>query len=202
MENGEIGTRYDVPEELDENSECSEDLVNPPSGMYGSSIYSDQQSDTSSNVNEESDEDYAVVSATGEPMGQQHEMDQQPEVMHMACVWEFHHHQVDRESNDGEPSQDNKDGYDDYPPRDVGTPPISYEDRDGQLWSYEDEFIPCNNAVDYRWDCESPVERHWVEPEAPEWIQDPDERENSPENYREDDDEEDEDEPTDESLYE
>jgi predicted transposase YbfD/YdcC len=55
--------------------------------------------------------------------------------------------------------------------------------------------------------CESPVERHWVESEVLEWVQDPDERESSPEHDGEDDEQEDEpmnksdnqeDEPTDE----
>jgi hypothetical protein len=67
-----------------------------------------------------------------------------------------------------------------------------FEDRDGQLWSYEDEIIPCNNAQEYGRNCESLVERHWVESEVPEWVRDPDKRESSPEHDGEDDDQEDE----------
>ena len=61
-----------------------------------------------------------------------------------------------------------------------------FEDRDGQLWSYEDEIIPCNDAQKHGHNCESPVERHWVESEVPDWVQDSDERENSPEHEGED----------------
>jgi hypothetical protein len=84
----------------------------------------------------------------------------------------------------------------DYMPRDVSASPMLFKDRDGQLWSYEDEIIPCNNTQEYGRNCESPVERHWVESEVPEWVRDPDERESSPEHDGEDDDQEDE--PTDE----
>jgi hypothetical protein len=86
-------------------------------------------------------------------------------------------------------------------PRDVSASPMLFEDGNGQLWSYEDEIIPCNNAQEYERNCESPVERHWVESEVPEWVRNPDERESSPEHDGEDDGEydEQEDEPTDES---
>jgi hypothetical protein len=63
------------------------------------------------------------------------------ETMHMACIWETHHYQVDRDSDGGEPHPE-----------------------------YEDEIIPCNNAQEHGQNCESPVKRHWVESEVPDWI--------------------------------
>jgi hypothetical protein len=123
--------------------------------------------------------------------------DQQSEAVHMACIQEVHHYWVDRESDGGEPHPGYEDVDEDYMPRDVSASPMLFEDRDGQLWSYEDEIIPCNNAQEYGWNCESPVERHWVESEVPEWVWDPDERKSSPEHDGEDDDQEDE--PMDES---
>jgi hypothetical protein len=80
------------------------------------------------------------------------------ETVHMACIREIHHYQVDRDSDDGEPHPD-----------------------------YEDEIIPCNDAQERGQNCESPVERHWVESEVPDWIQDSDE--NSPKCEGEDDNE-------------
>ena len=159
--------------------------------MYGSSVHSDQWSEVLHDVDEEPDQGSDMVLVTSEPTGQSSEIDQQPEPVHFACVWEFHHYQVEEESDDGEPSQDNDD--DDYPPRDVGTPPIQYEDRDGQLWSYDENFIKCNHAIDHGQDCESPVEHHWIESKAPEWFSDSNERENSPKCDKEDDEEEEED---------
>jgi hypothetical protein len=82
-----------------------------------------------------------------------------PETVHMACIREIHHYQVDKDSDDGEPHPD-----------------------------YEDEIISCNDAREHGQNCESPVERHWVEYEVPDWIQDSDE--NSPECEGEDDFEE------------
>jgi hypothetical protein len=82
------------------------------------------------------------------------------ETVHMACMWEIHHYQVDKDSDDREPHPD-----------------------------YKDEIIPCNDAWVRGQNCESPVERHWVESEVPDWIQDSDE--NSPECEEEDDNEDD-----------
>jgi hypothetical protein len=82
------------------------------------------------------------------------------ETVHMACIREIHHYQVDKDSDDGEPHPD-----------------------------YEDEIIPCNDAWERGQNCESLVERHWVESEVPDWIQDSDE--NSPECEGEDDNEDD-----------
>ena len=62
------------------------------------------------------------------------EHDHQPEAMHMVCEQEFHHYQVDRESEDD---------YDDYPPRDVETSPVQY-DGDGRLWF-------CRESSDDKW---------------------------------------------------
>jgi hypothetical protein len=107
--------------------------------------------------------------------------DQQSEAMHMACIHEVHHYWVDRDSDDGEPCPEYEDDYEDYLLRDVSTSPMLFKDRDGQLWSYEDEIIPCNNAQECGRNCKSPVERHWVESEVPEWVQDSDKREISPE---------------------
>lgn len=93
--------------------------------------------------------------------------DQQLETVHMACIWEVHHYQVDRDSDDGEPHPEYEDDYGDYQLRDGSTSPMLFEDGDGQLWSYEDEIIPCNDAQERGQNCESPVERHWVESKAP-----------------------------------
>jgi hypothetical protein len=82
------------------------------------------------------------------------------ETVHMACIREIHHYQVDRDLDDGEPHPE-----------------------------YEDEIIPCYNAQEHGQNCESPVERHWVESEVPDWIQDSDE--NSPKCEGEDDNEDD-----------
>jgi hypothetical protein len=156
--NEEFGTRHGVSGEPDEQSECSENSVNTSNEIYGSSVYSDQQS----------------------------------EAVHMACIREVHHYWVDKESDGGEPHPEYEDVDEDYMPRDVSASPMLFEDGDGQLWSYEDEIIPCNNAQEYGQNCESPVERHWVESEVPEWVQDPDERESNPEHDGEDDEQEDE----------
>ena len=101
-------------------------MSNKWSDMYGLSVHSSQQSEVSNDVDEEPDQGSDMVLVTNELTGQSSEIDQ-------VCVQEFHHYWVEEESDDGEQSQDNDD--DDYPPRDVGTPPIQYEDRDGQLWS-------------------------------------------------------------------
>jgi hypothetical protein len=61
------------------------------------------------------------------------------ETIHMACIWEIYHYQVDRDLDDGEPHSE-----------------------------YEDEIIPCNDAQERGQNCKSPVERHWVESEAPD----------------------------------
>jgi hypothetical protein len=53
----------------------------------------------------------------------------QPETVHMACIREIHHYQVDRDSDDGELHPE-----------------------------YEDEIIPCNDAQECGQNCESPVE--------------------------------------------
>ena len=58
--------------------------------------------------------------------------------------------------------------------------------------------IPCDDALDRGQDCESPVERHWIESEVPEQILESDEREDSPE-YGEDNEDGEDDEPTNES---
>jgi hypothetical protein len=44
--------------------------------------------------------------------------------------------------------------------RDVSASPMLFKDRDGQLWSYKDEIIPCNNAQECGQNCESPVKKH------------------------------------------
>jgi hypothetical protein len=82
------------------------------------------------------------------------------ETMHMACIREIHHYQVDRNLDDRKSHPE-----------------------------YEDEIIPCNDAQECGQNCESPVERHWVESEVSDWIQDSDE--NSPECEGEDDNEDD-----------
>jgi hypothetical protein len=97
----------------------------------------------------------------------------------MACVWEVHHYQVDRVLDNGEPFPEYKDDYEDYLLREINTPPILFKDRDGHLWSYDDKIISCNNAQKCGQNCELPVERHWVESEVPDCVQDSDERENS-----------------------
>ena len=83
--------------------------------------------------------------------------------------------------DNGESLSEYEDDYEDYLHREVNASPTLLKDRDGQLWSYKDETIPCNNAQECGQNCESPVERHWVESKVPDWVQDSDERENSPE---------------------
>jgi hypothetical protein len=107
----------------------------------------------------------------------------------MACIQEVHHYRVDSDSDDEEPHPEYEDDYEDYQFRNVSTTPMWFEDRDVQLWSYEDEIIPCNDAQEHGQNCESPIERHWVESEIPDWVQDSDE--NSPECEGEDDNEDD-----------
>jgi hypothetical protein len=137
------------------------------------------------------------VNTSNEIYGLSVHSDQQSEAVHMACIREVHHYWVDRELDGGEPHTEYEEVDEDYMPRDVSASPMLFEDRDGQLWSYEDEIIPCNNAQEYGQNCESPVERHWVESEVLEWVWDSGERESSPEHDGEDDDQEDE--PMDES---
>jgi hypothetical protein len=72
--------------------------------------------------------------------------DQQSEAVHMACIQEVHHYWVDRDLDNGEPCPEDEVDYKDYPLRDDSTSSMLFEDRDGQLWSYGDEIIPCNNA--------------------------------------------------------
>jgi hypothetical protein len=175
-----------------DSSLSESEVVNEEFGTrHGMSDEPDEQSECSENLANTSNEVY----------GSSIHSDEQSEAVHMACIQEVHHYWVDRESDGGEPHPEYEDVDEDYMPRDVSASPMLFEDGDGQLWSYEDEIIPCNNAQEYGWNCESPVERHWVESEVPEWVQDPDERESSPEHDREDDgeDDEQEDEPTDES---
>jgi hypothetical protein len=167
MADEDTGTRYDMPEDIYEQNKCLYRLANSSNEMYGSSNYSDQQLEVVSDVDEESDEDSNVVSVTSGLTSQPCEVDRQSENVHMACIQEFHHYQVDRVLEDGEPSNDDDD---DYPIRDVKLPNL-YEDRDGQLWSYNEQFIECDHAIYHGWNCESPVERHLVESEAPELIQ-------------------------------
>ena len=146
---------HSVPEELEEQSDCSENSTNTSNEIYGSSIHSDQQSET----------------------------------VYMACIREVHHYQVDRDSDDGEPHPEYEDDYGDYHSREGSTSPMLFKDRDGQLWSYEDDIIQCNEAQERGRNCESPVERHWVESGAPDWVQESDE--DSPECEGEDDSEDD-----------
>jgi hypothetical protein len=113
--NEEFGTRHGVSDEPDEQSECSENSANMSNEIYGSSVHSDQQSET----------------------------------VHMACIREVHHYWVDRESDGGEPHPEYEDVDENYMPRDVSASPMLFEDGDGQLWSYEDEIIPCNNVQEY-----------------------------------------------------
>jgi hypothetical protein len=164
------------------------EVVNEEFGTrHGVSDEPDEQSECSENS----------ANTLNEIYGSSVHSDQQSEAVHMACIQEVHHYWVDRESDGGEPHPKYEDVDEDYMPRDVSASPMLFEDRDGQLWSYEDEIIPCNNAQEYGWNCESPVERHWVESEVPEWVWDPDERESSSKHDGEDDDQEDE--PMDES---
>ena len=97
---------------------------------------------------------------------------------------------MNRVSDNGEPFPEYEDDDEDYLLGEVNTSPILFKDRDGKLWSYRDEIIPCNNAQEDGWNCELPVGRHWVESEVLDWVQDSDERENSPESEEEDDNEE------------
>lgn len=152
---GEHGTIHSMPEELEEQSECSENSTNTWNEIYGSSVHSDQQLET----------------------------------VYMVCIWEVHHYQVDRDLDDGEPHPEYEDDYGDYHSREGSTSPMLFKDRNGQLWSYEDDIIPCDDAQECGQNCESPVERHWVESEVPDWIQDSDG--NSPESEGEDDSEDD-----------
>jgi hypothetical protein len=48
--------------------------------------------------------------------------------------------------------------------RNVSASPMLFEDRDSQLWSYEDEIIPCNNAQECGQNCESLVVMAWALP--------------------------------------
>ena len=76
--NGDTGTRYDVPKDVDEHSECSEDSTNMSntwSDMYGPSVHSDQQSEASNDMDEEPDQGSDMVSVTSEPTGQSSEID-------------------------------------------------------------------------------------------------------------------------------
>jgi hypothetical protein len=171
-----------------DSSPSESEVANEEFGTrHSASDEPDEQSECSENSANMSNEIY----------GSSIQSDQQSEAVHMACIREVHHYWVDRESDGGEPHPEYEDVDEDYMPRDVSASPMLFEDRDGQLWSYEDEIIPCNNAQEYGRNCESPVERHWVESEVPEWVWDPDKRESSPEHDGEDDDQGDE--PTDES---
>jgi hypothetical protein len=127
------------------------------------SEHSDKLSEALSDVREPDEDHTGLLSQT----------------VHMACIWEVHHYQVDRDLDDREPHPENEDDYGDYQLRDGSTSPMLFEDRDGQLWSYDGEIIPCNDAQECGQNCESPVERHWVESEVPDWVQDSDG--NSPE---------------------
>ena len=200
--NEDAGTRYNVSEEIYEQSNCSEDSVNLSNDAYEPSEHLDQQSELSSDGDEESDQGSDAASVTSGPTSQSGETEQRPDIVQMACVQEFHHYRVDRASEDGEPSNNDNDD-DDYPHGDVESPPNQYEDRDGQLWSYNEDFIECDHTRDHGWDCKSPVERHWVESEVLDWVQDSDERENSPKYEGEDDKEEEfeEDSETEEDLF-
>ena len=93
--NGDTGTIYDMSEDIDEHSECSENsmnTLNASSDMYGPSVHLDQQSEALSDMDEEPDQGSDMVSVTSEPMGQSSKIDQQPEPVHLAYVWEFHHY--------------------------------------------------------------------------------------------------------------
>ena len=97
----------------------------------------------------------------------------------------YHHYPVSVGSDDGEaPSQDEDEGKsgNDEPPSDYeedqdeedGEEPYPngiYKDEDGKEWTYDVHDIPCDDALDHGQDCESPVERHWIESEVLEWIQ-------------------------------
>ena len=100
----------------------------------------------------------------------------------MTCVREVHHYPVDAGSEDGvEPSQE----YDDEESGDSrGTPPRHYEDEsedgeepfpngiydgdDGRQWTYDVQINECDEPAF----CGSPSERHWVEHDPPDWVED------------------------------
>jgi hypothetical protein len=109
------------------------------STRHGVSDEPDEQSECSENSANMSNEIY----------GSSVHSDQQSEAMHMACIQEVHHYWVKRELDGGEPHPEYEDVDEDYMLRDVSASPMLFEDRDGQLWSYEDEIIPCNNAQEY-----------------------------------------------------
>jgi hypothetical protein len=96
----------------------------------------DEQSGCSENLTNTSSEMY----------GSSARLDQESKAVHMACVQEVHHYQVDRDLDDGESHPEYENDYEDYLLREVSTSSMMFEDRDGQLWSYEDEIIPCNDA--------------------------------------------------------
>ena len=76
--NRDTSTRYDVPKDVDEHSECSEDstnILNTWSDMYGLSIHSDQWSEALNDVDEEPDQGSDMVLVTSELTGQSSEID-------------------------------------------------------------------------------------------------------------------------------
>jgi hypothetical protein len=179
--NGDDGTRYDVPDDKYEHSECSDESANTSNDAHESGMCPDSHIETSSDVDDEPDgSDNASV--MDEPTN--NDIISSEDAVEFGCIQVYHHVAVDdddeMESDDGqEPSRDgheSESGYGDEP-----YPNGLYYDEDGHRWTYDVYTSECNDPSN----CGSPVEQHWMDmgEEPPPWL----EEEDASDNYEEED---------------